>query len=195
MGTVGSTGDIKQKEAAEVLSKHGLPVHDITEEDSTLDSLGVEFGPRGCKTKRSRRIRLQQAVQYVIKKPFLSGHQLEILVGHFTYCFLLSRACMCIFKSCYAYIHRRYNMYGRVWRSALHELVMAADLLPLVCVDFDLPWSSTVHVSDACTSGYAMHAAQWHIEHVHEVGSISERWRYRITGSNAARQRAARCMH
>ena len=63
-------------------------------------------------------------------------------------------------------------------------------LLPLLAVDFSLPWSTCVGCSDATLFGYAVQEAEWPLEQVQAVGRWSDRWRFKFGAGDDPRQRA-----
>jgi len=165
--------------AQAALEKYGLPIHDIEPETDSLAVLGWEMNASGVKVATARRWKLRTAVTGILERPFLSGDQLEVLLGHFSFALLLDRCCISVFRSCFTFAKRYPRRVRRVWRSVLRELKLAASLLTLVECQFSKPWSPVVTVSDAAPSGYAIHEGIWGSEDVRRVGGFAERWRFR----------------
>ena len=69
-------------------------------------------------------------------------------------------------------------------------LTNAMHVLPLLAVQFDLPWSGLVTCSDATLRGYAVQEADFPVTEVRQVGRWSERWRFKVEGAGRARDRA-----
>ena len=180
-----------RREAAAVLTAAGLPVHDVVEEACDLETLGLHLRQNSCTCTLNRRWKLRQAARAVLARPFLTGEQLEVLLGHYTFAFLLRRCCLSVFRASYTHVQRYYKQRRRLWSSVQRELETAASLLLLVESRFDLPWSTLVTVSDAAVHGCAVFEAEWSKEDVEAVGRISERWRFR-KGSCRPRQEALR---
>ncbi len=109
----------------------------------------------------------------------MSGDQLEVILGHFTFAFFLRRCCLSVFRSRYTFASRFKKRVGRLWNSALVELRVASALLILVDADFKLPWSPVVTVADAAPHGFAVHEGLWSPEEVVAVGAHSEKWRFK----------------
>jgi hypothetical protein len=190
--TPGLAGEA-QEAARTALAKWGLPVHEVTGEDSNLSALGMEFYETGVRVSPARRWRLRQAVAHIQKVKRLSGQELEILIGHFTYVFLLCRPCLAVFQSAYLYIRRYYTRRVHVWNTVLKELQWAADLLTMVEVRFDSPFNPHVMCTDSSKGGFGAHEGIWPVEAVRKSFEFSDRWRYRFAGGAAgcsARQAA-----
>ena len=77
-----------------------------------------------------------------------------------------------------------------LWESVRQELTNAMHVLPLLAVQFDLPWSGLVTCSDATLRGYAVQEADFPVADVRRVGRWSERWRFKVEGASRARDRA-----
>ena len=176
--------------AATELAKANLPIHDVCDEVNELLTLGIQFCPTGARPTATRIWRLIRAVESIRSRQLMTGRELECLLGHFTYIFLLSRPCLAVFRACYSYVRTHYHRRRRVWNSVLQELRVAAGLLPLIAVDFFRAWSDSVYCSDACLSGFAVHRAKWKEKWVKEVGAYSERWRFKRKNVDSARAAA-----
>ena len=113
--TVPGVAMADQSKAADVLRAHGLPIHDVTTESSELESLGLALHSDSAKVKPERRMKLKQAVRALLERPRVSGKQLEVIIGDFTFCALLSRPFLSVFQCTYTYINRHYNSYCRLW--------------------------------------------------------------------------------
>ena len=87
-----------RKLAQDALERRGLPIHDIESDQSSIACLGLQLDPSGCGSTRTRRWKLMQAITHVLEHPRITGEELEILVGHLTFCFVLRRPCLAIFR-------------------------------------------------------------------------------------------------
>ena len=76
-----------QAACAAALEAAGLPVHEVTEESVELETLGLSLSSRSARVRPHRRWRLKRATEAFLGKRVVSGRQLEVLAGHFTYCF------------------------------------------------------------------------------------------------------------
>lgn len=76
-----------QQRAAEILAEAGLPVHEVSAEAGSHDTLGLSVEHRIARAKPARRWRLLQSTEEIKRNPFLSGKQLEVIIDHFTFLF------------------------------------------------------------------------------------------------------------
>ena len=106
--TVRGVAKASQTVAERALAVVGLPVHDITEEAHHLQSLGLALGPTSAGIKPSRQCRLEQALVAIERRPVLSGQQVEVLTGHFNFCFLLARCSLAVFSAIYRFQREHY---------------------------------------------------------------------------------------
>ncbi|CAK0879771.1 unnamed protein product, partial [Prorocentrum cordatum] len=83
------------------------------------------------------------------QRPWLSGRQLERLLGHAAFQFLGHRPLLSIFRSYYTFVQCHYLRPRRLWRSAAEELRAAAAMLPFARANVRRPWASEVEVFDA----------------------------------------------
>ena len=93
-----------QKAAMVALESENLPVHEVTVESDTLDTLGVCFTRGGARPTFRRVHRLRQAVVAMASSPFMPSKQIEIVLGHMTYCLLLGRPGLSVFKNAYTLV-------------------------------------------------------------------------------------------
>jgi hypothetical protein len=122
----------------------------------------------------------------------MTGQELEVLLGHFTFSMLLNRPALSVFNACYSFIRRYYRVRHTLWASVYDELRMATGLLPLLEVRWGQPWSPVVGCSDATPFGYAVQEATWDIQDVQAVSQWSERWRFKLGAGDDPRARALR---
>ena len=179
-----------QAEAA--LNAYSLPVHEITHESHEVETLGLRFEAGQCSSTNQRRWKLRRAVEFVLRRDRISGEELEVLVGHFTFIFLLRRPCLSIFKSVYEYMHRHYKQKRRPWKSVRQELAHASALLLFTFSDFRRPWHTSVTCSDSTLNGYAIHCAVWPQQDVELAGTQCDRWRFRFEQAPQIREKALR---
>ena len=158
------------------LAGGALPLHDIEDEVSVTEQIGLELdGVRGiARLSLRRRWRLRQALQGILDTPFLSGKQLEIILGHVVHALMLNRPAVAVLRACYDYIQRKYFCPGRLWKSVQREIRATLGLLQFAKVDWRLPWHATVSVADASTTGYACLEASCAIKDVAAIGAWSD---------------------
>jgi hypothetical protein len=114
VGTESETVRQARKLAAEALERYHLPIHDIEDEQSEMESLGLHFGQDAIGSTAKRRWKLRRALEAVLPRPFLSGSQLEVLIGQLTFCFLINRPLLSMFNSVYVYMRRCYHKKNRL---------------------------------------------------------------------------------
>ncbi|CAK0815105.1 unnamed protein product, partial [Prorocentrum cordatum] len=139
-----------------------------------IDGLTGEHRPSPAKARRLRQVCRRVSRQ----RPWLSGRQLERLLGHATFQFLGHRPLLSIFRSCYTFAQCHYLQPLRLWRTAAEELRAAAALLPFARANMRRPWASEVEVFDACLAGCGIMTATLPKDVVSEIGKVDERWRY-----------------
>ena len=157
------------------LESENLPVHEVTVESDALDTLGVCFTRGGARPTFRRVHRLRQAVVAMARSPFMTSKQIEIVLGHMTYCLLLGRPGLSVFKSAYTFVLRKFQKTRRLWKSVLREFQTAAGLLPMIQVDFRTPWRNVVHCSDASLFGMAIHQTDWCGDDVRACATVNEK--------------------
>ena len=92
--------------------------------------------------------RLRYAIEYVLKRGFASGHDIQVLLGHITWAVLLRREALSILSSCYAFA-RLGDGDVRLWASVSCELRQIVSLLPLFICDTGIVWSTKVFCTDS----------------------------------------------
>ena len=121
---------------------------------------------------------------------YLSGEDLEKVLGHITWACLLRRESLSVFGACYSFAKRCGKRRAAVWPSVYRELRQTSFILPLMCAQASLPWDDVVLASDSSDSGYgvlertvgAATAGRW--------GRVSERWRFDFEEATKARAHA-----
>ena len=182
----------ERQRAAKILDAAQLPYHDVVKETSVIECIGLELDGvyRLARLGASRRWTLRRSVAFLRRRPFASGQQLEILVGHFTHAMLRNRPALSCFRYVYAWIRRHYLIPTRLPKYVLNEFRAAAGFLNLLVVRWDLAWHPEVSCSDATLHGYAVHTSTWKVSSVSETGRWSDRWRFRWGAGDDPRARA-----
>ncbi len=142
-----------------------------------LEALGLALESRRATLRPGRLWMLRQAARALLTRGVCSGRGCVVIFGHFTFCFLLSRLLLSIFRSTSFYSRKCFNRYVHLWSSVRRELTDAVHLFTLIESDYDGPWNQSVYVSDSSLTGFAAHKTEWPIEAVRATGSVSERWR------------------
>ena len=97
--------------AYESLGASGLPFHEIQDDQRVITTIGLELDGINTLSRLSavKRWRLRFAVRALLRRPFLTGAQLEVIVGHFTFVFLLNRPTLSIFRAAYDFNRQSYH--------------------------------------------------------------------------------------
>ena len=144
-------GSADRKKAFDSLGALGLPFHEIQDDQRVVNNIGLELDGNAatCRLSSVKRWRLRLAERAIRRRPFLSGAQLEVLIGHFTFAMLLNRPTLSIFRAVYDFIRKCYHSVRRLWPSVVRELRLAAGTLSFLEVRWNLPWSTGVCCADA----------------------------------------------
>ncbi|CAK0824003.1 unnamed protein product, partial [Prorocentrum cordatum] len=133
-----------RRQAAKVMTEAGLPLHEVEESKTVVEALGLELD--GLKL----RARLARAKRWRLGL----GTQVEQ-----SHAMLLNRPALCVFRSAYDFARKHCRVPVPLRPSVRQELANALHLMPLLAVQFDLPWSGRVTCSDATLRGYAVQEA------------------------------------
>ncbi|CAK0849207.1 unnamed protein product, partial [Prorocentrum cordatum] len=192
----GASADARQQ-AAKKMSSVGLPLHEVEEGKHVVEALGLELD--GIKLRRrlasSKRWRLVHGTRALLRRRLVAGRDVEKLIGHFTHAMLLNRPALCIFRAAYDFARRHYRAPSLLWPSVRQELQNAMHIMPLLAVQFDMPWSGLVTCSDATLRGYAVQEADFPVSEVKQVGRWSERWRFKACSSASGAGWCRRAWH
>ena len=82
---------------------------------------------------------------------------------------------------------------GRLWDSAVRELTLVRDLLPVLQTDLTAGWHGTIACSDAAPEGLGVARRRMDPAAVASCARFSERWRFRVAGAAAARESSLAC--
>ncbi|CAK0819174.1 unnamed protein product, partial [Prorocentrum cordatum] len=179
-----------RRQAAKVMTEAGLPLHEVEESKTVVEALGLELDGLKLRARlaRAKRWRLGLGTQALLRRRRVAGREVEQMIGHFAHAMLLNRPALCVFRSAYDFARKHYRVPVPLWPSVRQELANALHLMPLLAVQFDLPWSGRVTCSDATLRGYAVQEADMEPPAVREVGRWSERWRFRIQSALRPRE-------
>lgn len=189
LGIAADTVDREQQQMITALHSKNLATHDITNASTLAESLGVRIDGLGGKVQPTaqRDWRLDRALQFLSRRPYITGEQLQVVVGHITCRALLNRSLMSVLRYSYSFIEQCYKTRQRLWASVAKELELFRVLMPLGNSFFRAEWDSNLLCTDACLSGYAVMTASFPWEEVATLGRHDERWRFRRTdGSRVA---------
>ena len=179
----------EQKTVRETLHQLHLDTHDIAESSTLAESLGVRVNGLSGEIQPTphRDWRLDRALWALSTRPYITGEQLQVVVGHMTVRALLHRGLMCILRHAYTFIEQSYTKKQRLWPSVAEEMEMFRNLLPIAKHNMQAPWDSFPLCTDASLSGYAVMEGDMLAQEIAPHGRQDERWRYRrLDGAKVA---------
>ncbi|CAK0801113.1 unnamed protein product, partial [Prorocentrum cordatum] len=172
--------------------KHGVQIHEVVEATDVFTSLGrlIDGASGRVFSRPERPERLRQASLWLEQRPRVTGREVERYVGHLIDHLMLKRELLSILRSLYDFVRDCYHVRARLWPSAAREVEQCRRLLPLMSANLRLQWSPTVFAYDACLTGMATCQTTLSSDLVKRIGSVSERWRYRMPSAISARRSA-----
>ena len=144
---------IRQRYTAVGLECREAKVHPFA---STAEALGYALHDNTWSCTLLRYAELIATVNALVRRGWTRPREVDSLVGRFTNVFLLHRMSLFIFSSAYVFIQRAGDRPARLWPSVAHELLVAADILPLVQADVSRPCAPLLLQTDASPSGSGM---------------------------------------
>ena len=182
IGVESSVVNRDQQVMLEELHKHGLDTHEEMEANTLIESLGVRVnGLVGqVTTTPTRDWRLDRALEgLAFHRPFISGRELEVIVGHITIRALLNRNLMSILRHAYVFIRQTYDRRQRLWKSVAKEMQIFRGVMVLGVANICSQWDNQVLCTDACLSGYAVLESCHSSQVAADLGRNDECWRFR----------------
>ena len=163
------------------LREIGFRVHEELEACSIGQSLGfLVDGAKGVVAPIPERLhKVRLALDWLARQPWVTGKQVERLIGHCVHFMLLRRELLSIFRAMYDFVHKSYSKKRPLFASAAREAKWASALLGLCSVDLRKDWSGRVTASDASLSGVAVCCRELPRDEVAAIGSQREPWRYK----------------
>ena len=170
-----------------------LTVHEEVGATHNTSFVGLNFdGIKGTVSlKPGRIIKLQKAIRELVERNFCSGELMQLILGHITWALMTRREGLSILKSCYAFVHQNQSKACRLWPSVRWELQTIAALLPLFKGRINVGWSDDLIASDSSPFGCGVCHRKISPEICSDIGSQSERWRFRFEDAVDARKHAA----
>lgn len=113
-------------------------------------SLGLEVdgGRRRVALAADKQLRLIRDTRAVLARGACTGHDLQVLVGRWTWCMLVRRESLSAFSSVYRF-GAIVTESAALWPSVRAELEVAVGLMPLLFADLSLGWFKHAVASDA----------------------------------------------
>ena len=196
LGVIGHDRDVVEEALAESVStfeSRGLLMHDVEVSSGTLQTLGCELDGISKTTRltRTRFWRVRRGVRYALAlRGGLTGVELEVLIGHCTFCGLLARESLSIWHAAYKFIEKNYHRRAELWHSVREELRAFVRLCPLLQSEWRRDWSGLVNCTDASEFGWGVTTRYVPPEEASKIGRRSERERFRLLPGCSGRERA-----
>ena len=108
----------------ELVNRAGLVIHeheDAVGKPVELLGHGIHPNPPAIRLQASRVWKLGAAVQHMLRRRNVSGRAVEVIVGHFTYAFLLNRCLLPVLSTAYKFIRNAYVEVVKLWPSVSSE--------------------------------------------------------------------------
>jgi hypothetical protein len=170
----------------------GLSIHEMEVSDVLGVALGIAIhvSRYETSTESKRWWTLRLALRSVLKRPKIAGWELELLLGHMTFCGLMSREVLSCFHVVYRFIQNSYWTRDTLWQTAREEINAFFGLMIFLRSSWTRRWLPVVYQTDASPSGFGVATAIWTADQVAEVGRVLERRRFKL-GAGQARAHAA----
>ena len=178
--------------AADHFNSLGLAIHEMEVNDVLGVALGIAVyvGRYQTATESRRWWFLRLALKAVLKRPRVAGWELELLLGHMTFCGLISRETLSCFHVVYRFIQHSYWSRSPLWESAREELLGYFGLMIFLRSSWTKRWLPMIYQTDASPSGYGVATSLRTPQEVAEIGRVLERRRFKL-GAGQARAHAA----
>ena len=176
---------------AESLTSAGLLVHEVNMASDRASFLGLELAGNRLRVSAERAWRVRLALEFALKKRFISPAAMEVIVGHVVWLFMCRREMLSVLCHVYRHIKQEPRATALPMTDALAaELRDIVGLLPLCYTTLDADWSDTLHASDA--SPYGIGVCYSHVEPgvAGDIGRQAEKLRYAVGSSTRARASA-----
>ena len=159
----------------------GLVTHEQEAATGPSAVLGatVDGTRRETRLTPKRRWRVKMAVRYALSRRAVPGWGWEILLGHLTFCLLVNRDALAVFRDIYKFIEVNYDRCVPLWLGARGEMEAALGLLPLMQASWRRDWSPFVYATDSSEYGYGACESKWPLDAVRRHGRVTERSRFR----------------
>ncbi|CAK0819030.1 unnamed protein product [Prorocentrum cordatum] len=159
--------------------KHGLEIHEVVEASDVFSGLGRLID--GCSGLASL---------WLEQRPGVAGREVERYVGYLIDHLMFRRELLSILRSLCDFFRDCCHVRARLWPSAAREVEQRRRLLPLMSANLRLQSSPTVLAYDACLTSMAACQTTLSSHLVKSIGSVSERWGYRMPSAITARRSA-----
>lgn len=119
-------------------------------------------------------IRLCRATYHILdsRRP-VSGRVMSVLVGHWTWCFLVRRPAFAVFSAVYRFVEAAADRPRMLWHSVRQELHAATCLAPLLMSSMKDSWFEKVVATDASSVGAGVVAKSVPVDLTREAAASS----------------------
>ena len=123
----------------------------------SVTMIGVSISATGIVSLPIDRMHiLLNATMYVISSRHATGKLLASIVGSWTWCMLLRRFSLCIFRHVYRFISCAGDKDYMLWPCVIEELLSIMSIVPLLRADMSCVFFDKVLATDASTTGAGM---------------------------------------
>ncbi|CAK0905525.1 unnamed protein product, partial [Prorocentrum cordatum] len=159
----------------------GFRVHERASASKWALTLGLEidFLYSTVQGKRQKRWKLKAVLDWLAGAPYVSGKEIERLLGHTTFHFGPNRLFLSIFNNAYDFIRSSYTSRVRLWPSVARERWAAGCLISFAFADLGRDFDPHVSCFDASTCGAGVVTAPWDSAQVRSECEWDERWRFK----------------
>ena len=179
----GNEDEVNQhlKNLIRIFENKGFKLHDIEFASLRSQALGKIFdGGQLRVMPRLERVQLLQAAfRHVAGGAYVSGEQIEVLIGHYISEALIFRPALAVLRALYSFVTDSYHFKQPLWMSCRREALIVVGILPLFIAPLGQPWCERVVVTDASPTGWGICQAVLPPEQVREIGKWNERWRFK----------------
>ena len=135
--------------------------------------------------------RIIQAVVSLLRRKWVAGWVIEVVVGQCTFAGLANRGALSCFHSVYRFSHKHYDKQAILWDSVCAELRAFIGLAPLLRSYWWWQWNPMVYSTDASENGYGVTRAFFDRSCVAEMGRVRVISRFRLKDGHSAREKRA----
>lgn len=120
-----------------------------------LDGTSLSFGLSASKLQR-----LVTMTRNILNADKVSGDELRVLLGKWSWACLCCRPSFAVFNSVYRFMEVAGSREFSLWPSVRNELSCISDIAPLLFASLARPWSEVVVATDASSTGMGVVATQ-----------------------------------
>ena len=160
----------------------GFELHASEVSGGSVEALGclIEGNKLRSRITHARLWKVHQSVEGLLRRGRCSGRALGAILGHLTFCGLMSRMSLSILHTVYAFIRKYEHSVSILWPSLIAELTAFTGILFILAQDWWRPWNRLVTSSDSSLAGFGVCQAWWPQDKVAECGLRLERSRLRV---------------